>query len=73
MRRGYDWLHYVETLSDQGRDLGGTTGVYAVKWAHDVRVARKGLGHRRVGAPERDANDEWLKAGVVARQPKAPR
>jgi hypothetical protein len=67
MRRGYDWLHYVGTLSEQGRDLGGTTGIYAVQWAHDVRVVRKGVTHRRVGEAERNVHEEWLQAGVVTR------
>lgn len=73
MRHGYDWLHYVGTLSAQSRDIGGTTGIYAVQWAHDVRVARKGIKHRRVGEVEHNAHDEWLQAGVVTRPQKKPR
>jgi hypothetical protein len=70
MRRANDWLHYANTLSDQGRDLVGTTGIYAVQWAHDVRVARKGDKHRRVGQAEHHAHEEWLQAGVVAHPPR---
>lgn len=70
MRRGNEWLKYLQTLSEQGRDLAQYGNIYAHQWAHDVRCLRQGVEHRRVGeVTNSQANDEWLQAGVVSRQP----
>lgn len=70
MRRGNEWLKYLQTLSEHGRDLAQYGNIYAHQWAHDVRCLRQGVEHRRVGeAANSQANDEWLQAGVVSRQP----
>lgn len=68
MRRGNDWLQYLHTLSEKGRDLAQGNAVYASQWAHDVRCIRQGVEHRRVGAAAAsNAHDEWLRAGYTAR------
>ncbi len=67
MRRGNGWLHYLHTLTEQGRDLAQNNSVYAAQWAHDVRCLRQGVEHRRVGEAATHAHDEWLLAGYVAR------
>ena len=70
MRNGNEWLKYLQTLSQQGRDLAQYGNIYAHQWAHDVRCLRQGVEHRRVGeAAHSGAKDEWLQAGVVSRQP----
>lgn len=70
MRRRNDWLQYLQTLSDQSRDMAQHANVYASQWAHDVRCIRQGIEHRRVGGADLNvSHDEWLQAGYVARQP----
>ena len=66
MRRGNDWLTYLQTLSEPGRDLTHHANIYAHQWAHDVRCLRQGSDHRRVG--EAMITDHgWLEAGLVTR------
>ncbi len=67
MRRGNDWLQYLNTLSEQDRELAHGSTIYAAQWAHDVRCIRHGVEHRRVGEADRHAHDEWLLAGYAAR------
>lgn len=67
MRRGTDWLSYLHTLAEQGRDLAHSNTIYATQWAHDVRCIRRGVEHRRVGEVANHAHDEWLLAGYGAR------
>ena len=68
MRREKDWLNYLHTLSEQGRDLAHYANVYAAQWAHDVRCIRHGIEHRRVGGADQMHHQEWLLAGYVTRR-----
>lgn len=73
MRKGSDWLGYLQTLSEQGRDLAQYSNIYAHQWAHDVRCLRTGAEHRRVGGAGNSGKNEWLQAGFSARLPNFAR
>ncbi len=72
MRRSKDWLDYLQTLTEQSRELAqhANLDAYASQWAHDLRCVRQGIEHRRVGgAVHAPAQDAWLQAGYTVRQP----
>lgn len=73
MRKVNDWLSYIQTLSEQGRDLAQYSNIYAHQWAHDVRCLRKGAEHRRVGESMNSGHNEWLQAGLTVRLPQGAR